>query len=154
MFIQNAGALASQLDMHHNIVRTPVFFMLSSMQRHDIHIHPFAVPFAQEERHIFPILAKKMPQFKAGARESGEHLKSHKAIHQGECVQRRRKSQTSYRKRIFFYQDLTGTTLFLKNTLKHPTPTHRMSFVHVSIHSVMSSSDISMRRSRISRARH
>jgi len=25
-----------------------------------------------------------MPQFKAGARESGEHLKSHKAIHDGE----------------------------------------------------------------------
>lgn len=24
-----------------------------------------------------------MPQFKAGARESGEHLKSHKAIHDG-----------------------------------------------------------------------
>jgi hypothetical protein len=37
----------------------------------------------QEERHIFPILAKKMPQFKAGARESGQHLKSHKQIHAG-----------------------------------------------------------------------
>lgn len=37
----------------------------------------------QEERHIFPILARKMPQFKAGARESGAHLKSHKQIHAG-----------------------------------------------------------------------
>jgi hypothetical protein len=33
-----------------------------------------------------------MPQFKAGARESGEHLKSHKAIHAGTC--RYRSSQT------------------------------------------------------------
>lgn len=41
--------------------------------------------FALQETYIFPVLAKKMPQFKAGARESGEHLKSHKAIHTGEC---------------------------------------------------------------------
>jgi hypothetical protein len=30
------------------------------------------------------VLAKKMPQFKAGSREGGEHLKSHKQIHDGE----------------------------------------------------------------------
>lgn len=29
-----------------------------------------------------------MPQFKAGARESGEHLKSHKAIHDGQYLAR------------------------------------------------------------------
>ncbi|KAI5450917.1 hypothetical protein NCC49_002657 [Naganishia albida] len=54
-FLREARSLYSHLEMHHQI----------------------------EERHIFPILAKKMPQFKAGARESGEHLKSHKAIHAG-----------------------------------------------------------------------
>ena len=37
-----------------------------------------------EEAYIFPVLARKMPQFKAGAREAGEHLKSHKAIHDGQ----------------------------------------------------------------------
>jgi hypothetical protein len=37
----------------------------------------------KKEAYIFPILAKKMPQFKAGAKQAGEHLKSHKAIHDG-----------------------------------------------------------------------
>ena len=37
----------------------------------------------QKEAYIFPLLAKKMPQFKAGAKQAGEHLKSHKAIHDG-----------------------------------------------------------------------
>ncbi|KAJ9094933.1 hypothetical protein QFC21_005725 [Naganishia friedmannii] len=54
-YLRQASSLYSHLETHHQI----------------------------EERHIFPILAKKMPQFKAGARESGEHLKSHKQIHNG-----------------------------------------------------------------------
>jgi len=54
-FLREAQQLSHHLDMHHRI----------------------------EETYIFPVLAKKMPQFKAGARESGEHLKSHKAIHEG-----------------------------------------------------------------------
>ncbi|KAI9637287.1 uncharacterized protein MKK02DRAFT_43210 [Dioszegia hungarica] len=53
-FIREAAQLSQHLDMHHRI-----------------------------EAHIFPILGKKMPQFKSGARESGEHLKSHKQIHDG-----------------------------------------------------------------------
>ncbi|KAK4684684.1 hypothetical protein P7C73_g5484, partial [Tremellales sp. Uapishka_1] len=53
-FIQVAEQLAQHLDAHHRI-----------------------------EAYIFPKLAKRMPQFKAGAREQGEHLKSHKAIHDG-----------------------------------------------------------------------
>lgn len=55
-FLRQAQELASHLDMHHRI----------------------------EEAHIFPVLAKKMPQFKAGAREGGEHLESHRKIHAGE----------------------------------------------------------------------
>ncbi|KDQ57496.1 hypothetical protein JAAARDRAFT_193815 [Jaapia argillacea MUCL 33604] len=34
-----------------------------------------------EERHIFPVLAEKMPQFDHAA--DGEHIKSHKGIHDG-----------------------------------------------------------------------
>lgn len=37
----------------------------------------------QEETYIFPILAKKMPQFGKNHKASGEHLKSHNAIHNG-----------------------------------------------------------------------
>jgi len=33
-----------------------------------------------EERHLFPILARNMPQF---AKEDGEHLASHHGIHEG-----------------------------------------------------------------------
>ncbi|KAJ9111069.1 hypothetical protein QFC19_001267 [Naganishia cerealis] len=54
-YLKQASSLYSHLEMHHQI----------------------------EEKHIFPILARKMPQFKAGARESGAHLKSHKQIHNG-----------------------------------------------------------------------
>ncbi|KAG7562986.1 hypothetical protein FFLO_01544 [Filobasidium floriforme] len=54
-FLQESQGLYRSLDMHHRI----------------------------EEAYFFPLLAKRMPQFKAGARESGEHLKSHKAIHDG-----------------------------------------------------------------------
>ncbi|ODN92787.1 hypothetical protein L198_05582 [Cryptococcus wingfieldii CBS 7118] len=54
-FLREATSLSSHLDLHHRI----------------------------EEAHIFPILAKKMPQFQAGKRESGEHLHSHKLIHDG-----------------------------------------------------------------------
>ncbi|EIW67380.1 hypothetical protein TREMEDRAFT_33693 [Tremella mesenterica DSM 1558] len=54
-FLRKAQGLSHHLDMHHKI----------------------------EEIHIFPILAKKMPQFKVGVSESGEHLKSHKLIHEG-----------------------------------------------------------------------
>ncbi|GFZ49389.1 hypothetical protein JCM24511_07509 [Saitozyma sp. JCM 24511] len=54
-FLREAQQLSHHLDMHHRI----------------------------EEAYIFPILAKKMPQFKAGAREQGRHLRSHKAIHAG-----------------------------------------------------------------------
>ncbi|WVR07421.1 hypothetical protein IAU60_004462 [Kwoniella sp. DSM 27419] len=53
-FLREAQQLYSHLDMHHRI-----------------------------ETYIFPVLAKKMPQFAMGKRESGEHLKSHKAIHDG-----------------------------------------------------------------------
>ncbi|WVQ81972.1 hypothetical protein IAT38_004099 [Cryptococcus sp. DSM 104549] len=53
-FLREAQQLSNHLDMHHRI-----------------------------ESYIFPILAKKMPQFAAGARESGEHLKKHKGIHDG-----------------------------------------------------------------------
>lgn len=49
-FLRTARGLYQHLDMHHKI----------------------------EETHIFPILAKKMPQF-----GRGHHLKSHKAIHKG-----------------------------------------------------------------------
>ncbi|ORY35423.1 hypothetical protein BCR39DRAFT_509569 [Naematelia encephala] len=54
-FIREAQQLHHHLDMHHRI----------------------------EEAYIFPILAKKMPQFQAGAREGGEHLESHRQIHEG-----------------------------------------------------------------------
>ncbi|ORX38632.1 hypothetical protein BD324DRAFT_372514 [Kockovaella imperatae] len=54
-FLREAQQLSHHLTMHHTI----------------------------EERYVFPQLARKMPQFKAGAREGGEHLKSHKAIHDG-----------------------------------------------------------------------
>ncbi|WVQ99898.1 hypothetical protein IAU59_007041 [Kwoniella sp. CBS 9459] len=53
-FLREAQQLYSHLDMHHRI-----------------------------ETYIFPVLAKKMPQFAHGKREAGEHLKSHKAIHDG-----------------------------------------------------------------------
>ncbi|WVW85747.1 hypothetical protein I302_107785 [Kwoniella bestiolae CBS 10118] len=53
-FLREAQQLYTHLDMHHRI-----------------------------ETYIFPVLAKKMPQFKEGARESGEHLKKHKGIHDG-----------------------------------------------------------------------
>ncbi|KAK1927009.1 hypothetical protein DB88DRAFT_476362 [Papiliotrema laurentii] len=45
---------------------------------HHLHMH-----HTIEETYIFPVLAKKMPQFKDGARESGQHLQAHKAIHDG-----------------------------------------------------------------------
>jgi len=54
-FLRQSQQLSHHLDMHHMI----------------------------EETYIFPILGKRMPQFKDGARESGEHLKSHRAIHAG-----------------------------------------------------------------------
>nr|XP_031860142.1 uncharacterized protein CI109_004507 [Kwoniella shandongensis]KAA5527214.1 hypothetical protein CI109_004507 [Kwoniella shandongensis] len=54
-FLREAQQLSQHLDMHHRI----------------------------EETYIFPVLAKKMPQFKQGGRESGEHLKKHKKIHDG-----------------------------------------------------------------------
>lgn len=57
-FLREAAQLSAHLDLHHRI----------------------------EEAHIFPLLAKKMPQFKAGSRESGEHLKSHKQIHDGKLM--------------------------------------------------------------------
>ncbi|WVF72681.1 hypothetical protein IAT40_007499 [Kwoniella sp. CBS 6097] len=53
-FLREAQQLYSHLDMHHRI-----------------------------ETYIFPVLAKKMPQFAHGKRESGEHLKKHKGIHDG-----------------------------------------------------------------------
>ncbi|KAK8854882.1 hypothetical protein IAR55_003621 [Kwoniella newhampshirensis] len=53
-FLREAQQLAHHLEMHHRI-----------------------------ETYIFPILAKKMPQFKQGSRESGQHLQSHKKIHEG-----------------------------------------------------------------------
>jgi hypothetical protein len=37
----------------------------------------------QEEAYIFPILAKKMPQFGKNHKAGGDHLKSHKQIHDG-----------------------------------------------------------------------
>ncbi|AFR95725.2 hypothetical protein C343_03830 [Cryptococcus neoformans C23] len=54
-FLRLAQQLSSHLSMHHRI----------------------------EETYIFPILSKKMPQFAAGKRESGEHLVAHKKIHDG-----------------------------------------------------------------------
>ncbi|KAL7423457.1 hypothetical protein Q5752_001037 [Cryptotrichosporon argae] len=54
-FIREAQQLHHHLDMHHRI----------------------------EEAYIFPLLAKRMPQFKDGAREKGAHLISHKKIHDG-----------------------------------------------------------------------
>lgn len=54
-FLREAEQLAHHLDMHHRI----------------------------EEAYIFPLLAKKMPQFKDGARDKGAHLEAHKGIHDG-----------------------------------------------------------------------
>lgn len=54
-FLREAEQLAHHLDMHHRI----------------------------EEAYIFPLLAKKMPQFKDGGRDKGEHIKAHKGIHDG-----------------------------------------------------------------------
>lgn len=54
-FLRLAQQLSSHLSMHHRI----------------------------EETYIFPILSKKMPQFAAGKRESGEHLVAHQKIHDG-----------------------------------------------------------------------
>ncbi|KII92571.1 hypothetical protein PLICRDRAFT_37340 [Plicaturopsis crispa FD-325 SS-3] len=36
-----------------------------------------------EEAHLFPTLAKRMPNFAMGGHGNGEHIKSHKAIHEG-----------------------------------------------------------------------
>lgn len=54
-FLREAEQLAHHLDMHHRI----------------------------EEAYIFPLLAKKMPQFKDGGRDKGAHIKAHKGIHDG-----------------------------------------------------------------------
>lgn len=70
-FLREAQQLYTHLDMHHRIeVNHPTRLARASLT-------------CLQEAYIFPILAKKMPQFKEGARESGEHLKSHKAIHDG-----------------------------------------------------------------------
>lgn len=54
-FLREAEQLAHHLDMHHRI----------------------------EEAYIFPLLAKKMPQFKDGGRDKGAHIRAHKGIHDG-----------------------------------------------------------------------
>lgn len=45
--------------------------------------HPNTTHIDSQETYIFPILSKKMPQFAAGKRESGEHLVAHQKIHDG-----------------------------------------------------------------------
>ena len=70
-FLREAQELANHLDMHHQIVRLP------ACPCSDDSLTP------QEETYIFPILAKKMPQFDKNRKASGEHLKSHKKIHDG-----------------------------------------------------------------------
>lgn len=55
-FIREAEQLAHHLDMHHRI----------------------------EEAYIFPLLAKKMPQFRDGGKEKGAHIIAHRGIHEGE----------------------------------------------------------------------
>lgn len=54
-FLREAEQVSHHLDMHHRI----------------------------EEAYIFPLLAKKMPAFRDGAREKGEHIISHRGIHDG-----------------------------------------------------------------------
>ena len=36
-----------------------------------------------EERHLFPILAKNMPQFSKDDHGDGAHILSHRGIHEG-----------------------------------------------------------------------
>ncbi|KLT39272.1 hypothetical protein CC85DRAFT_251433 [Cutaneotrichosporon oleaginosum] len=54
-FIREAEQVSHHLDLHHRI----------------------------EEAYIFPMLAKKLPQFKAGGKGSDAHVAMHRAIHDG-----------------------------------------------------------------------
>ncbi|EPQ57245.1 hypothetical protein GLOTRDRAFT_73898 [Gloeophyllum trabeum ATCC 11539] len=53
-YLQEAKSLCTHLNFHHSL----------------------------EERHIFPVLAERMPEFSEQA-EDGRHIRSHKAIHKG-----------------------------------------------------------------------
>jgi hypothetical protein len=74
-----------------------------------------------QETYIFPILAKKMPQFKAGAREQGEHLKSHKAIHVGMSPCATRTWLVVLHTLADLVQGLDKYNAFLKATLAEPS---------------------------------
>ncbi|KAF9465055.1 hypothetical protein BDZ94DRAFT_433533 [Collybia nuda] len=118
MYLDSVRSFNSHLTMHHTI----------------------------EERHIFPILAKKIPKF-ANTAENG-HVDSHKAIHDGlealmKLVTNWRKEPTTYSPRemiatldklkpVLFehldqeVQDLKGDQLKLHFTLKEIESLSRM----------------------------
>ena len=88
-FIQTGLQLCSQLEMHHSI----------------------------EEAHIFPLLARKMPEFRAG-RNAAELLRQHKEIHKGmdglvDYMNRCRSGETELELRVLKQQlDTWGDVLW------------------------------------------
>ncbi|EIM83064.1 uncharacterized protein STEHIDRAFT_141577 [Stereum hirsutum FP-91666 SS1] len=67
-------------------------------------IHYLTIHHTIEERHIFPVLAKRMPMF--AMENDGVHLESHKGIHHGledltNLVTKYKKDPTSYKPEEF-----------------------------------------------------
>ena len=61
------------------IISKPLLVARCSRARADLTMHHMV-----EERHIFPLLAKRMPAFK----NDEQHIKSHHGIHEGEGPRR------------------------------------------------------------------